>query len=96
MVSIDLINATLSSVDDVTTQIDEKLAGQMACELKYRNNRTEFSLMKGMSIMCRLTAVNDVTLMNKNFKSMQKNQMDYIHEKPPDDPPISHRRRGSF
>lgn len=51
MVSIDLLNATLSSVDDVTTQIDEKLAGQMACELKYRNNRTEFSLMKGRSTM---------------------------------------------
>lgn len=47
MVSYDLINATLSSVESVTTEIDEKLVGQMACELKYRN-KTESTLMNGM------------------------------------------------
>lgn len=47
MVYYDLINTTLSSVESVTTEIDEKLAGQLACEAKYRS-KTESTLINGM------------------------------------------------
>ena len=46
MAGYDSINVTLSSVESVTTEIDETLSGQMACELKYQN-KTEFNLMNG-------------------------------------------------
>ena len=46
MIIYDLINTTLSSVESVTTEIAENLAGQMACELKYRN-KPESTLING-------------------------------------------------